>query len=244
MQIIYYKNLHDSPHYSVTLNEYCDMIEYAQRIHIRSTIFEPGTNYFSPKKCNVMVMNNFKYEKDLVGYMKQQPTKLFMLKKTSIDKKRNVRARHVSPSSSIANAWTKTMVGTSIVSKPGFSDQIPAEHKIGLARALNFLGYTLKEIMKHYNVCVFNDDARNIQFSKELQKNLNSSNPVYFEGGTIPYLEKQLNMHVDSLNDGTPGYEWSGVLAFADNDGRLTFNGYNRKLAHDYMIRLENTRIF
>ena len=112
MQIIYYRYLHNSPHYSVTLNEYCDMIEYAQRIHIRGTIFEPGINYFSPNKCNVMVMNNFKYEKDSVGYMKQQPTKLFMLKKTSIDKKRNVRARHVSPSSSIANAWTKTVVGT------------------------------------------------------------------------------------------------------------------------------------
>ena len=51
-------------------------------------------------------------------------------------------------------------------------------------------------------------------------------------------------MHVDSLNDGTPGYEWSGVMAFADNDGRLTFNGDNRKLAHDYMIRLENARNF
>ena len=98
--------------------------------------------------------------------------------------------------------------------------------------------------MKHYNICVFNNDARNIQFSKELQKNLDSCIPVYFEGETIQYLEKQLNMHVDSLNDGTPGYGWYGVLAFADNDGRLTFNGYSRKVAHDYMIRLENVRKF
>ena len=75
------------------------------------------------------------------------------------------------------------MVGTSIVSKLGFSNWIPAEHKIGLAGALNFLGYTLKEIMKHYNVCVYNDDARNIQFSKELQKYLRN-------------MEQTLHLHI------------------------------------------------
>ena len=46
MQIIYYKNLHQSPHYSVTLKEYCHMIKYAQRLHIKITVFEPGKIIF------------------------------------------------------------------------------------------------------------------------------------------------------------------------------------------------------
>ena len=77
------------------------------------------------------------------------------------------------------------MVGSIVVNKPGYSNQIPGDHKIGLARALNFLWFTLKNILEHNNICVFNDNERNINFSKELQNKLNSSIQVYFEGGTI-----------------------------------------------------------
>ena len=56
------------------------------------------------------------------------------------------------------------MVGNIIVNKLGYFKQIPGDHKIGLARALNFLGITLKNILEHNNISVFNDDERNVFF--------------------------------------------------------------------------------
>ena len=134
------------------------------------------------------------------------------------------------------------MVGNIIVNKPGYSNQIPGDHKIGLARALNFLGITLKNILEHNNISVFNDEERNNLFSKELQIKLNSSVKVYFEGGTIQYIQNKLRLHVDSLNDATSGYNWSGVLANTCLHGRLTYNGYCRKVAHEFMERLEHAK--
>ena len=87
MQMIFYRNLHNSPHYSVTFKEYCHLIIQAHSLPIKVTIFETGKNYFSPKNSNVMVMNNFEQESLVIKYMNYQSTKLFMLKRTSIDKK-------------------------------------------------------------------------------------------------------------------------------------------------------------
>ena len=83
---------------------------------------------------------------------------------------------------------------------------------------------------------------RGMFFSKQLQNKLNSSVKVYFEGGTIQYIQNKLRLHVYSLNDVTSGYGWSGVLASTCLDGRLTYNGYCRKVAHDFMERVKHAK--
>ena len=60
----------------------------------------------------------------------------------------------------------------------------------------------------------------------------------FFEGVSVQLLENGLGIHVDRQNDSTPGYNWSGVLAMTRDSTRLTINGYSRKCAKDFMIRL------
>ena len=56
-----------------------------------------------------------------------------------VDKKRNVKAKHIAISASVANAWQRRSVGTVVVKKPGFSDQICTEHRLAVSRALGIM---------------------------------------------------------------------------------------------------------
>ena len=91
-----------------------------------------------------------------------------MPSRTGIDKKRNIRAKNISPSLSIENAWKNTYVGNLLVNKPGFPNQIPREYTHGLSRVLKFLGFNLKNIMPHNRISIFDNYTRSNLFSYEL----------------------------------------------------------------------------
>ena len=75
-----------------------------------------------------------------------------------------------------------------------------------------------------------------------LADKLNTKNNVFFEGVTVQCLQDGLSIHVDTENDSTPGYNWSGVLAMTRTGNRLTINGYTRRCAYHYMNRIRKAR--
>ena len=85
--MIYYKNLHNSPHYSVTFHEYCRMAMYVQTLPVEVTTFETDRNYFLPKTSNVMVMNIIQDQHLILNYINFKLPQLLMLKRTTLDKK-------------------------------------------------------------------------------------------------------------------------------------------------------------
>ena len=85
--MIYYKNLHNSPHYSVTFHEYCRMAMYVQTLPVEVTTFETDRNYFSPKTSNVMVMNIIQDDHLILNYINFKSTQLLIFKRTIFDKK-------------------------------------------------------------------------------------------------------------------------------------------------------------
>ena len=159
-----------------------------------------------------------------------------------VDKKRKVKAKHIAISASVANAWQRRSVGTVVVKKPGFSDQICTEHRLAVSRALGIMGMNLRNIMLREHIPIFHHKDRNKECSNQLGLKLNSKHDVFFEGVSVQLLENGLGIHVDRQNDSTPGYNWSGVLAMTRNSTRLTINGYSRKCAKDFMIRLNKAK--
>ena len=60
LQFIHYKDLYDSPHYSVKYNEFCEIRSIAKQSNIPMEGFCTRANHFQPKTHDVMVANLFK----------------------------------------------------------------------------------------------------------------------------------------------------------------------------------------
>ena len=185
-----------------------------------------------------MVINKFIDEHRWFRYFKYVKTRSWIMNTKQVDKKRNVKAKHIAISACVANAWQRISVGTDVVKKPWVSNQICTEHRLAVSRALGIMRMNLRNIMLRKHIPIFPDKDRNKECSDQLRLQLNSKHDVFFEGVTVQLLENSLGIHVDRQNDSTPGYNWSGVLAMTRNSTRLTINGYSRKCAKDFMIRL------
>ena len=100
--------------------------------------------------------------------------------------------------------------------------------------ALNVVGRMTKIVWETSTVIPFNDVTRQNECSAVLAKKLGYNGDVFFEAGTFAHIRdsgQQLGIHCDFLNDGTPGYDKTGVLSFLTpkvNGGyeRLSVVGY------------------
>ena len=242
LQFIYYKDLHDSPHYSVKYNEFCEIKSIAKQSNIPMEFFGTVANHCQPKSRDVMVVNLFEDEDQLFHHLQYTEILSWMKKGKGLDKKRHVKAKHIAPSPSMANGWESTIIGHNVVKKPGYSSQIDLDHRLAVGRGLGLLGTKLVDIMKGEDVHIFQDKERNVEFSNVLANKLNCKHNVFFEGVSVQCLQNGLSIHVDTQNDNVPGYNWSGVLAMTRNGTRLTYNGYTQKCARHYMKRLREAR--
>ena len=226
------------PHYSVNYREFLHLRATLAPRNIPLVIFGKEENSLKPNLHEVMVINKFNNEHRWFRYFKYDETKAWIMNTKQVDKKRKVKAKHIAISASVANAWQRRSVGTVVVKKPGFSGQICTEHRLAVSRALGIMGMNLRNIMLREHIPIFHHKDRNKECSNQLGLKLNSKHDVFFEGVSVQLLENGLGIHVDRQNDSTPGYNWSGVLAMTRNSTRLTINGYSRKCAKDFMIRL------
>ena len=242
LQIIFYKNLHILPHYSVNYREFLHLRATLAPRNIPLVIFGKEENSLKPNLHEVMVINKFNNEHTWFRYFEYDETKAWIMNTKQVDKKRKVKAKHIAPSPSMANGWESTIIGHNIVKKPGYSSQIDLDHRLAVGRGLGLLGTKLVDIMKGEDVHIFQDKERNVEFSNVLANKLNCKHNVFFEGVSVQCLQNGLSIHVDTQNDNVPGYNWSGVLAMTRNGTRLTYNGYTRKCARHYMKRLREAR--
>ena len=94
-----------------------------------------------------MVINKFNNEHIWFRYFEYNETKAWIMNTKQVDKKRKVKAKHIAISASVANAWQTRSVGTVVVKKPGFFDQICTKHILAVSRALAIMGMNLRNIM-------------------------------------------------------------------------------------------------
>ena len=242
LQMIFYKDLHVSPHYSVNYGEYQDICTTLASGKIELVVFGTECNNCHPKQHVVMVTNKFVDEPQWFKHFEYKETLAWIRKAKQVDKKRHVRAKHIALSVQVGNSWVKKVVGKVVVNKPGFSNQICYKRRLAVSRALGHMGLHLKTIMIAEKMPIFQDMHRKMEFSDALAVKLNANREVFFEGVSVQHLEGELGIHVDKQNDSIPGYNWSAVVAMTKDGSRLTINGYSRKCGKDYMDRLRNAQ--
>lgn len=71
-----------------------------------------------------------------------------------VDKKRHVKARHITPSPSIANGWG-SKIGHKVVEKPRYLNQVDSNHRLTVVRGVGLLGTMLMDVMKGEDVNLF-----------------------------------------------------------------------------------------
>ena len=87
-----------------------------------------------------MVMNKFSDEQQWFKYFEYKETNSWISNVKHVAKKRHVRAKHIALSTAVANSWVKKVVGSVVVNKPGFSNQICFKHRLAVSRALGHMG--------------------------------------------------------------------------------------------------------
>ena len=87
LQMIFYKNLHVSPHYSVNFGEFLDIFTTLSSSKIVVVIFGTEDNNCHPKINEVMVMSKFSDEQQWFKYFEYKETKAWISKVKQVDKK-------------------------------------------------------------------------------------------------------------------------------------------------------------
>ena len=85
--MIFYKDLHVSPHYSVNYGEYQDICTTLASSKIEMVVFGTQYNNCNPKKHEVMVMNKFSDEQQWFKHFEYNETKAWISNIKQVDKK-------------------------------------------------------------------------------------------------------------------------------------------------------------
>ena len=145
-------------------------------------VFGTECNNCHPKKHELMVMNKFSDGKQWFKYFEYKETKSWISNVKQVDKKRHVRAKHIALSMAVVNSWVKKGVGSVVVNKPGFSNQICCKCRLAVSRALGHMGLRLMEIMLAEEIPIFPDTHRNMECSHALALKLKAKQEVFFRG--------------------------------------------------------------
>ena len=119
--------------------------------------------------------------------------------------------------------------------KEGYNKIFPNDIKEGLSFAL-FLASSQMKILFQNKCSVFHHKERYLEFSKELESILLSGKNIYFEGGSVQANLNNLLPHLDTENCSAEGYNYSSVLSTKVHGTRVSWIGYNRKRAYNYML--------
>ena len=65
---------------------------------------------------------------------------------------------------------------------------------------------------------------------------------MYFEGGSVQTNLNNFLPHLDTENCSEEGYNSSSVLSTKVNKTRVSWIGYNRKRAYNYMLRMAKSQ--
>ena len=84
-------------------------------------------------------------------------------------------------STTVANSWVKKVVGSVVVNKPGFSNQICCKHRLAVSRALGHMGLRFMEIMVAEEIPIFPDTHRNMECSHALALKLNAKQDAFLK---------------------------------------------------------------
>ena len=137
--MIFYKNLHVSLHYLVTYGGYLNICTSLATSKIETVVFGIEFNKCRPKKHEVMVMNKFSDEQKWFKYFEYKETKSWISNVKQVNEKWHVRAKHIALSTAVENSRVKKVVGSDVVNKPGFSNQICCKHRLAVSRALGHI---------------------------------------------------------------------------------------------------------
>ena len=85
--MLFYKNLHVSPHYSLHYGEFLDICTTFSSSKIAMVVFGTEDNNYHPKRHEVMVMNKFSDEEQWFKYFQYKETKTWIGNIKQVDKK-------------------------------------------------------------------------------------------------------------------------------------------------------------
>ena len=235
LQLVIHRNLHRNVHYSISdkrilmfLNSYCKYTD------MKIAFYRPDQTY--TKLENIIVMNNFSDNFKNECYRKLKPSlTLDKIKKMGKKRKKtNTTGWSIAPSGSYAGGWTQPrpdldkFCTSGKLNKEGYNRIFPNDMKEGLSFAL-FLASSQMKILFEHKCSLFHHKERYIEFSKELESILLSSNKVYFEGGSMQATFDNFLPNLDTENCSEEGYNYSSVLSTKVNRTRVSWIGYNRK---------------
>jgi len=219
MQIIFYPNLYKNIHYSLcSIKEYEELLFKASGKNVDVKFYDKSTNHVCADSENIIVLNDGFDTNAILDQVN------FDLMKETIDKgimdsKRNTQGYGAGATGQCANAWRyphahlHKFAKNHVLCKEGFCNNIPTCIRRNIGKALNVLGDKLVEICGINNIKIFHDDARQLEYSKEFEEQLNVTCRVWFEQVTLKKSLGHVLPHIDVENCHILGYNYSGVMA-------------------------------
>ena len=243
LQLVFHKNLHINLHYSISKERNLDLIRaFGNFTGIDVIVYNADTTYVDFD--GVVVLNNFEQSQIKLYEEQLQARKVMDILNNKGEKvyKTSTVGWSIAPSGSYAQGWRQphpeldqfTKKGK--LNKEGFNIGFPSDLKQSMGKGLLISSVILKKLARD-KILLFPDKERNNEFSRELSEILGLREDISFEGGTIQCYFNDFNMHFDTENCNKQGYQYSSVLSTKINGIRVSWIGYTRKRAGNYMER-------
>ena len=249
-QLCFYRRLHYNVHYSVsTLADILDIENTCAVNSIPFKLYESTSDHLYVDGDSPLILNNPNVSKLMEKLCVHSIYETLKGKKVNY-KTRNTVGWSLTVAARNGKAWSTpepaldSYCKNGHLKKPGYNSSFPDEFKNATSNALRFTCKQLKRIASDlkFSVPFLEKNDRHKEFSAKLKHLLNSKKEVFFEGCSVKLASGNVNIHLDKENCYVPGYDISSVLSILVKGERLTFIGYNRKRAFEYMKRKNNAQ--